>query len=301
MMGSHLHSRRWLPFTVAMVALTTSCNFIVEPDRVQCATDSDCAKRGARFEGAVCERSMCVKANPWKCLDAPPPPPTPVQGPFQITIHAQNILSSLGPIKGAAVSFCAKLDLECKDPLNEPGLVTDDNGDATVTLTASFSGYVSVVPPDDPMAMPLDKFAASYWYPNPAITATPAANQTIQVGNFGTIALLTGAAQAEQRDDRGLALINVVNCANGPAQGIVYTSDQADEETTAFYVKGGLPAQGLTATDTTGYGGFINLPPGAHTINGDVQETGQRLGTTSVNARPRTITLSRLVPVGQSP
>ncbi len=294
MIASTHHHRHPFALALAAAALTCSCNFIVEPDRVQCKTDDDCTSRGEAFQGTVCVRSMCQKDDPlWGCVNRPPSPPAG-PGPFNITIHAQGILDSK-PIAGAAVTLCRKIDAECQDPETKPPLVTDDNGDVTLEIRNAFSGFVSIVK-KDPSLGAADQLVDAYYYFNPAINSD--LNVSVQMATVGLRGGLTGFLNSPQQDDRGLVLLNVLNCQGTAGGGVVFKSDGADDMTKTFYVSGGLPDDSLTATDPSGFGGFVNIHSETVTITGEVQETGQLIDTISAVVRPNTITYSRLVARG---
>jgi hypothetical protein len=63
---------------------------------------------------------------------------------------------------------------------------------------------------------------------------------------------------------RGTAILEGVDCQGNPEGGISFQSANADAETVLFYLIAKIPQQppGTTATDTDGYGGFLNLPVG---------------------------------------
>jgi len=299
------HHRYRFALAVSAAAFTCSCNFIVEPDRVQCETDEDCTKRGESFQGTECIRSMCVKADPiWGCMDKPQPPAGPAE-PHNVLVRATNIISTLPPIAGAHVKLCNRIDtnpdpaLDCQSPLSPPDLVTNEAGEATLTVNNNFTGYVAVFPPEKPGAPPADQYVPGYYYFNPGVTS----DMTVatQIATFGLVTALTGLLEAEQRDDRGLVLLNALNCQGIGAAGVVFKSDGADDQTVTFYAQGSLPVKGLTATEASGFGGFVNIEARLLTITGEVAETGRQMGSVSLVTRPKAITYTRLVPIGQPP
>ena len=93
-------------------------------------------------------------------------------------------------------------------------------------------------------------------------------------------------------------LLSAVNCSGAEAAGVSFqTANGGDAgSSVAFYAVGGLPSSKVSATDSAGYGGVVNVPPGTVAVTGKLTD-GRTLGTISlVNAG--SITYSRMVPLG---
>jgi hypothetical protein len=58
----------------------------------------------------------------------------------------------------------------------------------------------------------------------------------------------------------------------------------------------GVPSSKATATDSSGWGGFLNLLPGTATLSGKLSD-GQTLGIESTLIRADTITYTALLPL----
>jgi hypothetical protein len=95
--------------------------------------------------------------------------------------------------------------------------------------------------------------------------------------------------------DRGMVLVNALNCQSEAATGVTIRADAADDLATSFSVVRGIPDTSRKDTDSTGYGGFFNLREGVATLTGEIVATGT-YGTTTVHVRPGTITQASLVP-----
>jgi hypothetical protein len=279
---------------VGAAALASGCNLIIEPDRVQCSRDEDCANRGGDFAGTVCVESTCqrvvVEDLTWGCLKKPPEVVSD-PGPFTINFHAQEILTQ-DPVPGAAVKVCRKIDVECEDP-EATGLVTDANGDVSLQISrtsagAAFSGYV--------MFDKAEMVSGIYMF-NPAVTSD--LTLTVQIASPGIVAALTGSVGAPQLEDRGIMLLNVLDCEGKAAAGVSYKSDHFDDASRVFYTVDGLPNTSVNATDATGYGGFVNIIPGTVAVTAELESSGARVDTTSYVVRAGAITYSRLVALGQ--
>jgi hypothetical protein len=279
----------------AALLLTFGCSVLIEPDRAQCSTDDDCTSRGPEFFGTVCNNSVCE--DPWKCLDEPPAPTTPAH-PYYVTVHAQSI-SNQRPVIDAEVTMCRKLDPGCTAP--EAKTRTNENGDAVLQINQGVTNpFISIK--KSIADNPDEDWVSAYYFFNPAINSDM--NVTVQMATQTLRNQLIFVLQVPQQPDRGLILINAINCQGTAAQGITFSADTADDETTPFYVVGGIPNVTLSSTNTDGYGGFINIPAGkdangeAVTVTATIEQTQRQMNTNSFVVRPNTITYSRMVPIG---
>jgi hypothetical protein len=91
-------------------------------------------------------------------------------------------------------------------------------------------------------------------------------------------------------------VIGTYDCLHTPADGISFTSAEADSKALPFYLIKGVPSSKATATDTSGYGGIINLLPGTATLTGKLS-SGESLGIESMLMRADTITYTTLLPL----
>lgn len=53
--------------THGLLLLGVGCSLSIDVDRVQCATDDDCTKRGGEFVGSTCEKFLCRPARQSTC------------------------------------------------------------------------------------------------------------------------------------------------------------------------------------------------------------------------------------------
>jgi hypothetical protein len=284
--------------SIASLAVLAGCSLTVNVDRVQCNTDSDCTKRGRAFAGSICEDSLCEKAHQaieagvedktWSCLDAPPVTST-ATGPFHVTLHLTDIVSST-PLSGVTANLCRKLDVACTDP-EGPAVVSDANGLVAFDVPAAFTGYVSLQ--EGTTIMP------GLYFFNPAVNSdldVPA----IQLASPAIASALIAGLGAKEDSADGIMLLSVVDCTGTNAANVTMSFTQSADAgaSVSFYSVGGLPNAMVTMTDTSGYGGAVNVAPGTVAVTAK-RSDGRAIGTYSLLVNPGAITYSKLVPVGQ--
>lgn len=255
------------------------CTLVVESGRVQCSTTADCP--GSE---TLCIDQVCQPDPRWSCL-ATPPPTSPQAPPYRVAVTVQNVLSQ-EPIAGAMARLCRKLDIDCAKPLGVQ--TTDATGTATFTLEAGIAAYVDVTAAG---------FLPALYFFNPAIDrdqAVPAISLATQLTNGALIAQIGG----KQLPERGSIVIQSQNCLGAPAAGVSYTTPDGDADTLTFYLINDLPTASAVETGTTGYGGVIDVPPGAVTLEARLSNPSRSLGTISLLVRPGAISYSRVVPNG---
>jgi hypothetical protein len=274
----------------------TACWPFLQTDDTQCATTDDCRARGASFADTTCVASVCVagavdggsSTNPaTACFGHMGAPPTPPAGNVSITMSFYDEVSPTTQLSGITVTPCGKLDVTCAAPVASAA-TSDDSGNATLQIPAGFDGYLEM---NGPTTVP------SLWYFSPA----PVADASFTVGllkptNFAAIAQTVGASIDP---DAGHAFNFALDCTDTFGKflaGMSFSSNQTTSETFPFYFIDGLPDTKATATDTSGIGGFANLPTGAVTITDAIADAGVRAGSVSVLIRAGTITYSPIAP-----
>jgi hypothetical protein len=260
---------------------------IVEPNRQQCSVDADCAARGAAFAGTTCVESVCVPAPPmvdpvWGCLGHVVWPPARTA---KVTVTAQFRDAVTGkPLTGVVVDVCRKQDFACADPI-AAGLRPADTGDLAFQVDAGFNGFLQM---NLPGALP----GLFFFYP-------PVTEDRVLVGvpllSKDTLDTIGALAGKPYLPEKGVALLAATDCRNQFVEGVHFSSADADQDTTAFYVINQIPSSSATFTDTSGQGGLYNLPPLSVTIQGTLQD-GRKVGTVSVVVRPGGVTYTSLVP-----
>jgi len=225
--------------------------------------------------------------SPLGCLGSVKAPPTPPAGNVAITMSFFDEVSPTTTLSGITVQACAKLDVNCANPLT--AVVTSDaQGDATLQVAAGFDGYFQI---NGPTTVP------ALWYFSPL----PVADERIALGllapsSFQSIAEAVGATIDP---DAGHAINFALDCTatyGTFTSGMSFGADKTTSETRAFYFVNGLPSTTATATDTSGIGGFANLPPGVVTVTATLAKTSVRSGSVSILIRPGVITYSPIAP-----
>jgi hypothetical protein len=273
-----------LRFLVGALALApAACSVLVESDREQCATDSDCRARGPAFAGSVCLASLCQADPAWSCLGSVTWPATE---PHQVTVTmtVRDLVTEMGT-PDVAARLCRKLDLTCEDPVARD-LHSDGNGEIVTEVEAGFDGYVELTAPGYMTGL-------YFFYPpvvgDRRLTMLP----LIRPDVLGQFALVSGR---QVMPNRGHVLLAAYDCLGQTAAGVRLNTDQADEETTGFYVVRKFPSTTAQATDGSGQAGFINLPPGTVALSGALGANDQQIANLSVLVRPGQITFTSLVP-----
>jgi hypothetical protein len=264
-------------------------------DKQQCSKNADCTARGSAFAGSVCIDSWCQPPPPpppdpkWVCLGKPAP--IGKAGTYKVKVHVQAIAPA-GPIKDATVKTCTKVDPTCGAPLNAATIpITDANGDAEVEVTATTTGFSGFLLVEQPAFMP------GLYFFNPPVREESQTPVTVQLASVALATGLTGllAPGAKPEPDRGIVLLNAFDCTGKAAAGVTFTTDAMDDVTIPYYVVGGAPVRTAKATDTAGFGGFINMPATFFDLTGRVAASGAEITTISLFVRPGTVTYSRIV------
>ena len=265
--------------------LCTSCSLWVDTGRQQCSKDSDCTGRGAAFANSTCVESLCTLPTKWSCLGSVTWPSAGT-GTVTATLNLKDIITN-DAIPGVSGRLCRKLDVACATPLVS-GLLSDAQGKLVVDAPAGFDGYVEL---QSTNAIP----GMYFFYP------PLAASREIPFVPILPLAELTAFAQVIGSDlvpDRGQILAGAYDCFRNPAEGVTFSSLDADEWSTPFYMIKEMPSITATATDSSGYGGILNFPPGSVGFSGQLA-TGAVIGTESLLVRANQITYTALPPMPQ--
>jgi hypothetical protein len=289
-----------LPTCVALLG----CSLTVDADRQQCSSDLDCTSRGTAFANSTCVASLCKEAlvtqkpdsdagpkaitDPkWSCLDQPAVATTE-PGPFNVTFKLTDILSQ-SPQVGITAKACRKLDVNCEKP-DGASLLTDENGEVTFQIARGFTGYMEF---SGGTIMP-----GMYFF-NPPVDSDRA-SVAVQIVTPGIVDALTKSIGSPQQPDLGLMLINAQDCQGAAGVNVTFVAGGTGQGAPGFYSIGGLPASNATATDSAGYGGFVNVTPGTVPIKGIINDIdGIEMQTISLLVRAGTITYGRVVPLGR--
>jgi hypothetical protein len=208
-------------------------------------------------------------------------------GTVTATLNTTDLITGQ-PFPGVAARVCHKLDTSCAEPLLAD-LVSDDAGRLVMVVPQGFDGYVEL---SAPAAM-----RGSYYFYPPLTSDREIPNVPIlQASSLSTFATLAGA---NLMAERGHLLVGARSCLGLTVEGVGFSSLEGDASTVPFYMIKGIPSSKQSSTDTSGWGGLLNLPPGSVTLTGRLAATGQNVGTLSVFARAGELTYTALVPAPQ--
>lgn len=188
------------------------------------------------------------------------------------------------PVAGLTARACHKLDTACESPLRDD-LVSDGAGRMTLSVPAGFDGYLESTSTE---IMP---FLYFFYPPVTADREVPAV-PILRASAMSTFANLVGS---ELMPDRGHFLARVYNCLGQTADGVSLSSPEGDSATLPFYMIKGIPSAKVSATDSSGNGGLLNLRPGSATLMGKL-DNGNSTGLLSATVRPGRITYTAMVP-----
>jgi len=286
----------------------------------QCKTDNDCAARGGSFAGLKCVERVCVApedagadaadasdaavdAGPWGCLGNVVFP-APQKPQVAVTVPLIDLISHAGRTDVLA-RVCAKIDVNCGSPITTTK--PDANGLLHLTLSAGFDGFVLLTPllpdggqPDPDAGGGPDSGVGQLVIPSLVFFNPPLVDDTL----YTTILLLTqdDLMQLSQLEGTTIdpslgAVFMATNDCNGQASaGVSVALDSTATSTQGFYFQNNLPTLTGTATDSTGYAGFVNAPVGTRTLTGTLQATQQYIGKVSVFSRASMISYTVVAP-----
>jgi hypothetical protein len=278
---------------LGVLVFASACSVLVQPNREQCVTDTDCTRRGGAFAGSVCSGSVCRSASPaptptdtptaWGCLGQSVWPDAGV-GTVNVTIGLRDLIT-YQPVAGVGARLCRKLDTKCEQPILD-GVQSDASGTLAFQAPLGFDGYVELNPDG---AIP----GLYFFYPPLTEPRDVPFIPILPLSELSTFAQLVGG---EITPGRGQLVVGAYNCLQIPAEGVTLSSAEADAASMPFYLIKGVPSSKATATDSSGYGGIINLLPGTATLTGKIGN-GESLGIESVLMRADEITYTTLLPL----
>ena len=294
---------------------------VLDTSADQCKTDGDCTARGAAFAGMTCVNRVCVggasdagpdvvsdagedvDAGPWGCLGHVTYP-APTKPQVAVTVPLIDAISK-APRTDVLARVCTKIDGACKTPLFPP-TTPDANGMLHLTLAAGFDGFVLLTPllpdggtppdagdagPDGSLVIP------SLVFFNPPLfqDTTYLTILLLTQDELVTTAAIVGSNLTID-PTLGNVFMAAYDCTSQNAGGVSLALDSTSSTTQGFYFSGSVPTLTTTATDSTGFAGFINVPIGTRTITGTLQATQQYIGKTTVFSRASMISYTVVAP-----
>lgn len=260
-----------------------------------CQTTADCLAKRPDLD-LVCSQRLCVtnpvpvdlQAEQWGCTQLPGR-----VADIAITHNLALILSDVNEgkrIAGAKVRLCSGLDVGCQfDPSDAlTSKMTDSEGLVSFDVPDGFTGFVlyekeGFVPGIqmfDDVNVELIKRLPGY-----------------ALGKASDIALLASLAGGSTYDpSQGLIDLYVENCLRQPAANVRGVLDRLGPQTVEYYYAGALPSATVSASDSGGHGGFLNVPPGLLTISVRMLGETENLGRITVITRAGHVSTSFFFP-----
>jgi hypothetical protein len=270
-----------------LAILTVQCSLSIDTDRKQCKTDEDCRSHGSAFSGSICENSICAIPKAWACLfNQPEQAVTGGDGPYTVRIPVVSVLTQK-PVSDVSVRICAKIDADCLSPLGK-AVTSDSEGIVTLKVDAKFDGFITLSHPD---------FGTSLYFFNPAVTKDQTVSP-VRLASSEMAAMLIAQVGGTFDPSRGSIVITADDCTGAAGEGVTYSTNLSDSRIASFYSESGLPTTKTTNTDSSGYGGFMDVPPGNLTITGNHRDFGL-VGKMTLFVKAGTTSYSRMVPYAQ--
>jgi hypothetical protein len=290
----------WAAIWVAL-ATSSGCSLLLGDTPTQCSSASDC-----EGEGLICVDALCVSGGnasssstgtaasttdpdpsttsttavdtqtdtgsesssttgvmippgPWGCLGFDPPE-QPDPQPGVMHTYAGRVIDTITQVAPPNLQgrVCDALDVECASPL-VASLEFDDNGGYSFQVPSGFEGYLEFTS-DTTVPQIL-------WIPGEVVEDVPDEGVPLQLVSPGIRDSLLMSAGYTNDETRGLVLLVATDCEGNTAAGVRYELDTADAETVPFYLYGLLPELEAGETDSSGFGGFFNAPPGFSTMS----------------------------------
>jgi hypothetical protein len=246
--------------------------------------DSTCrAVDSSPRDSGIPDLSTPDVSTPWGCLGRVSWPDAGTAS-VSATLDLKDLITGQ-PVAGVKGRLCRKLDTKCSQPILE-GVESDSSGKLTFDAPAGFDGYAELKPNG---ALP----GIYFFYPPLLESREIPFVPILPLSELSTFAQLVGG---ELLSGRGHLVLGTYDCLHNSTEGVSLSSAEADSRSVPFYMIKGVPSSKATATDGSGYGGIINLLPGAATITGKLG-SGDSLGIESVLMRADEVTYSTLLPL----
>jgi hypothetical protein len=261
--------------------LGSACSVVVDSDRVQCKTNSDCSSQGEAFASYVCSDSVCQPDPTWACLDNP-------DVTSAETVHVVFTLLDLlsqKPVPGVRLTLCAKMDADCLLPIAQ--YQSDADGKLDIEMPTGFDGYFQTEAES--------VYPTLFFPPNTRKQRAKSTLPMVPASFFSTMFSNLGVTVAS---DRTAIMTTAWDCTAKPAPGMILASPQIDDRAVTYYLHGGLPSHTAVETDGDGAGGFVNIKAGNAVVTSTIAATNRLVGTVAVQTRPGHLTMVLVTPSG---
>ena len=185
---------------------------------------------------------------------------------------------TLAPVTGVTVKVCAIADTACSVPLQTE--TSDLAGKVTLSGPSSPEGIAAYLEITGGGVTPTLEFLR--YSDN---TTLDGGKVQITLASTTTQALFVGVLGVTADPKRGTLTYVAWDCAPLNLAGVSASLDPADSATVTAYLVGAVPSKTATETDASGFGGFVNVPPGPVTLKGKSAKTGQSLGSVKLFVR----------------
>lgn len=298
----------------AVVAGLLGCQVLIDTQVSQCDVDDDCTARGIAFAGTRCVAHDCTAPAGDAGSDAPTLDPRwacvgnvkfPELSSSQKVAIRERVVRVLvfTPVKDVLMEACGKYDTVvvpptaasyCAQPLTSG--TSDAEGYTSLDVPLGFDGYLATHPsPALPSIVPTLYFR----FPPPSASDPPTIRPELGLlvlTNEEFSALVSLVSPNPIDPQRGHVFLGTYDCQGAAAAGVSFRISAADSATVRFYDTTGIPSVTAEATSANGRGGFVNVPPGAVTVEAFLTPSNTRFASYTVIVRPGFITYLRVVP-----
>jgi hypothetical protein len=276
------------------------------------------------------ESTELALAEPnWRCLTEAPNATSPAVPYAHVRVQVCDALRGCSlPIGGLTARACAKLDVDCTDPLYTGTSDTAGIFEFEVpTDETGFDGFLEVLAPTEPCTN-VDLFGSAssllcdlapdcdpgapdarcgipthvraLWFFNPPIVADWPEPVPLSVIPTAALPGILRAAGTDFDPGSGILVLTAMDCDHAPAAGVTYEMVDDSIRALPLYMESGILSGARGATDASGVGGFVGVPPGFADIEA-YNPAGARIGGVGVLAAPLTLTYAGVVPTPGAP
>lgn len=236
----------------------------------------------------ICVDEQCDKAkndDPWLC---PVDTMSVLARTVSYSVQVVDFVNHM-PRTDLRAKACRNNDLDCEKPV---ATFVDSKltGRVQLELPTGFVGFI---------ALSSDAVDTLLYVTRPIMRDT--VDRDITVPTFETIDLLATLLEYTWDMDKGLVVLEVLDCSENPQEGIHFECSESGD---GFYMVDGVPFknQHMTIYDpmsNTAEGGFINVRPGLvqFTAKLGIDDDAMELGRFNVQIRPRTLTIIEIHPL----
>lgn len=208
----------------------------------------------------------------WSCLDDPPATNSNTSGTQSVS-YSVPLRSLFGaPLANVTTRICLPADPTCSTPLSTvDGLAPGDV--LVVQVPEGFNGFLEIK---------ADAHIPYLVYMRRPVVRDMVDDSPFLLTPINGVTQLATLLNVEVVPELALIAISAVDCAWKGVAGVTFSNDLGGR---AFYFIDGLPNVNASATDSQGYGGFINVPIRVTEIEGHIQADGRLVGARTVLPR----------------